>query len=56
MERQAINFVVQASACDLMKVTMDRIHQILERMFPFDLKSEILVFEDLKIFKHLSII
>ncbi|CAF3237692.1 unnamed protein product [Rotaria socialis] len=38
MERQAINFVVQASACDIMKVAMERINQILDRMFPFDLK------------------
>jgi DNA polymerase I-like protein with 3'-5' exonuclease and polymerase domains len=40
MERQAINFVIQASACDLMKVTMERINQTLDRMFPFDFKSK----------------
>lgn len=39
MERQAINFVIQASACDLMKVAMERINQSLDRMFPFDFKS-----------------
>ncbi|CAF4015864.1 unnamed protein product [Rotaria sp. Silwood2] len=38
MERQAINFVIQASACDIMKVAMERINQTLDRMFPFDLK------------------
>lgn len=40
MERQAVNFVIQASACDLMKVTMERINQALDRMFPFDFKSK----------------
>ena len=40
MERQAINFVVQASACDIMKVAMERVHQALDRMFPFDFKSK----------------
>ena len=40
MERQAINFVIQASACDIMKVAMERINQVLDRMFPFDLKSK----------------
>jgi DNA polymerase I-like protein with 3'-5' exonuclease and polymerase domains len=39
MERQAVNFVIQASACDLMKMAMERINQALDRMFPFDLKS-----------------
>ena len=39
MERQAINFIVQASACDIMKMTMDRITQALDRIFPFDFKS-----------------
>ena len=39
MERQAINFVVQASACDLMKVAMERINQTIDQMFPFDLES-----------------
>ncbi|CAF1107116.1 unnamed protein product [Rotaria sp. Silwood1] len=38
MERQAINFVIQASACDIMKVAMERINQTLDRTFPFDLK------------------
>jgi len=38
VERQAINFVIQASACDLMKMAMERINQTLERMFPFDFK------------------
>ncbi|CAF0891418.1 unnamed protein product [Rotaria sordida] len=38
MERQAINFIIQASACDIMKVAMERINQTLDRMFPFDLK------------------
>jgi DNA polymerase I-like protein with 3'-5' exonuclease and polymerase domains len=41
MERQAINFVIQASACDLMKVAMERINQALDRMFPFDFKSNL---------------
>jgi DNA polymerase I-like protein with 3'-5' exonuclease and polymerase domains len=40
IERQAINFVIQASACDLMKMAMDRINQALDRMFPFDFKSK----------------
>ncbi len=40
MERQAINFIIQASACDLMKAAMERINQTLDRMFPFDLKSK----------------
>jgi DNA polymerase I-like protein with 3'-5' exonuclease and polymerase domains len=40
MERQAINFVIQASACDLMKLAMERINQALDRLFPFDLKSK----------------
>ena len=40
MERQAINFVIQASACDLMKVTMDRITQSIDRAFPHDFKSK----------------
>lgn len=40
MERQAINFVIQASACDIMKVAMERINQILDQMFPFDFKSK----------------
>ena len=40
MERQAINFVVQASACDVMKVAMERVHQALDRLFPFDFKSK----------------
>jgi len=39
MERQAINFVIQASACDLMKVTMDRITQSIDRAFPHDFKT-----------------
>jgi DNA polymerase I-like protein with 3'-5' exonuclease and polymerase domains len=39
MERQAVNFVIQASACDLMKMAMERINQALDRVFPFDLKS-----------------
>jgi len=38
IERQAINFVIQSSACDLMKVAMERINQALDRMFPFDFK------------------
>ena len=40
MERQAINFIVQASACDLMKMAMERITQALDRLFPFDFKSK----------------
>ena len=39
MERQAINFIVQASTCDLMKMAMDRVTQALDRIFPFDFKS-----------------
>jgi DNA polymerase I-like protein with 3'-5' exonuclease and polymerase domains len=39
MERQAINFVIQASACDIMKVAIERINQVLDRIFPFDFKS-----------------
>jgi DNA polymerase I-like protein with 3'-5' exonuclease and polymerase domains len=31
--------VIQASACDLMKMAMERINQALDQMFPFDLKS-----------------
>lgn len=34
-----MNFVIQASACDIMKVALDRINQSLERMFPIDYKS-----------------
>lgn len=44
MERQAINFVIQASACDLMKVTMDRINQSIDRTFPFDFKSKMMIY------------
>jgi DNA polymerase I-like protein with 3'-5' exonuclease and polymerase domains len=40
MERQAINFVIQASACDLMKVAMERINQTLDRIIPFDFRSK----------------
>ncbi|CAF4004078.1 unnamed protein product [Adineta steineri] len=38
MERQAINFVIQSSACDIMKMAIERINQTLDRMFPFDFK------------------
>jgi DNA polymerase I-like protein with 3'-5' exonuclease and polymerase domains len=45
MERQAINFVVQASASDLMKMTIERISQNLEKIFPIDLKSNFVCVE-----------
>ena len=39
MDRQAINFTIQASACDIMKVALEHINLALDRIFPFDFKS-----------------
>jgi len=39
VERQAINFVIQSSACDVMKLAMDRINQALDRAFPYDIRG-----------------
>ncbi|CAF0888053.1 unnamed protein product [Adineta ricciae] len=39
MDRQAINFTIQASACDIMKVALEHINLALDRIFPFDFKT-----------------
>ncbi|CAF1126197.1 unnamed protein product, partial [Didymodactylos carnosus] len=41
IERQAVNFVIQSSACDVMKMAMQRLTHSLDREYPFDVKSQI---------------